>query len=103
MRDVLNWLASSRYATWVDESAGWPVALTIHAFGVAIVIGFMFIIGLRLSGLFRTIPEVMQPLYALELRFFRVGIHIGISEVPKHAGIVNILRLRFAKGRDKGR
>ena len=54
-------------------------------------------------GLSRTIPEVVQPLYALELRFLRVGIHIGISEVPKHAGIVNILRLRFAKGRDKGR
>ena len=47
-------------------------------------------------GLFRTIPEVMQPLYALELRFFRVGVHIGIGEVPKHAGIVNILRLGLA-------
>jgi hypothetical protein len=56
VKDVLNWLASSSYATWVDESAGWPVALTIHAFGVAIVIGFMFIIGLRLFGRFRTIP-----------------------------------------------
>jgi hypothetical protein len=56
VRDVLNWLASSAYATWVDESAGWPIALTIHAFGVAIVIGFMFIIGLRLTGLFRAIP-----------------------------------------------
>ncbi len=54
-------------------------------------------------GLSRTIPEIVQPLYALELRFLRVGVHIGISEVPKHAGIVNILRLRFAKGCDKGR
>lgn len=56
MHDLLDWLANSSYATWVNESAGWPLALTIHAFGVAIVIGFMFIIGLRLMGLFRTIP-----------------------------------------------
>jgi hypothetical protein len=56
VRDALNWLADSPYATWVNESSGWPIALTIHAFGVAIVIGFMAIIGLRLMGLFRTIP-----------------------------------------------
>jgi hypothetical protein len=56
VRDVLDWLANSSYATWVNESGGWPIALTIHAFGVAIVIGFMFIIGLRLMGLFRPIP-----------------------------------------------
>ena len=56
MRDALDWLANSPYADWVNQSAGWPIALTIHAFGVAIVIGFMFIIGLRLMGLFRTIP-----------------------------------------------
>ena len=35
---------------------GWPFALTVHAFGTAIVIGFIFIINLRLIGFFRTIP-----------------------------------------------
>ena len=35
---------------------GWPFALTVHAFGTAVVIGFIFIIGLRLLGFFRTIP-----------------------------------------------
>jgi hypothetical protein len=56
MRDALDWLADSSYADWVNQSAGWPIALTIHAFGVAIVFGFMTIVGLRLLGLFRTIP-----------------------------------------------
>jgi hypothetical protein len=56
VRDLLDWLANSSYAAWVNESGGWPIALTIHAFGVAIVIGFMAIIGLRLMGRFRTIP-----------------------------------------------
>src|SRR5713101_3814226 len=41
---------------WVNESWGWPLALTIHAFGTATVVGLMSIIGLRLLGLFRTIP-----------------------------------------------
>jgi hypothetical protein len=53
---VLEYLNNTPYAEWVRESWGWPIALTIHAFGTATVVGFMFIIGLRLLGLFRTIP-----------------------------------------------
>jgi hypothetical protein len=53
---VLEWLADTDYATWVRESWGWPIALTVHAFGTATVVGLTFIIGLRLFGLFRTIP-----------------------------------------------
>jgi len=53
---VLDWLAHSSYAEWVNQSSGWPLALTIHAFGTATVVGLSFIIGLRLLGLFQTIP-----------------------------------------------
>jgi hypothetical protein len=53
--NVLDWLAHTPYAVWVDESWGWPIALTIHAFGNGTVIGLMAIIGLRLFGLFRSI------------------------------------------------
>jgi len=53
---VLEWLNNTPYADWVRESLGWPIALTIHAFGTATVVGFIFIIGLRLLGLFQTIP-----------------------------------------------
>ncbi|MEA2906857.1 MAG: hypothetical protein QOG83_1017 [Alphaproteobacteria bacterium] len=53
---MLEWLANSPYATWVNQSFGWPLALTLHAFGTATVVGLMFIIGLRMLGLFRTIP-----------------------------------------------
>jgi hypothetical protein len=54
--NVLEWLANTPYAMWVNQSWGWPLALTIHAFGTATVVGLMFIIGLRLLGMFRTIP-----------------------------------------------
>ena len=53
---MLDWLAHTQYAEWVNQSWGWPFALTIHAFGTATVVGLMFIIGLRLLGLFQTIP-----------------------------------------------
>ena len=53
---MFEWLATSSYAMWVNQSAGWPIALTIHAFGTAVVVGFMAIIGLRLLGLLRGIP-----------------------------------------------
>jgi hypothetical protein len=54
--NVLDWLAHTSYAEWVNQSWGWPLALTIHAFGTATVVGLIFIIGLRLFGVFRTIP-----------------------------------------------
>jgi hypothetical protein len=55
---VLAWLEATQFGVWVrsDTLWGWPVALTIHAFGTALVIGFIFIISLRLLGLFETIP-----------------------------------------------
>jgi hypothetical protein len=53
---VLDWIANSAYAMWVNQSAGWPIALTLHAFGTATVVGLSFIIALRLLGLFRPIP-----------------------------------------------
>ena len=53
---MLHWLQNSAYADWVRTSWGWPIALTIHAFGMATVCGLMLIIGLRLFGLFRSIP-----------------------------------------------
>jgi hypothetical protein len=54
---MLAWLEGSQVAAWVrDELWGWPLALTLHEFGTAVVVGFVLIIGLRLFGLFETIP-----------------------------------------------
>jgi hypothetical protein len=55
---VLAWLESTQFSAWTRGESlwGWPFALTVHAFGTAIVIGHIFIINLRLLGFFRTIP-----------------------------------------------
>jgi hypothetical protein len=53
---VLDWLEQTDYAVWVRESWGWPIALTLHAFGMAVVVSVMFVMALRLFGLFRPLP-----------------------------------------------
>ena len=53
---MFDWLESTSLALWVKESWGWPLALTIHSFGSATIVGFSFIMGLRLFGMFHTIP-----------------------------------------------
>jgi hypothetical protein len=53
---VLESLEGSQVSVWIrDELWGWPLALTLHAFGTAVVIGFIVIFTLRLFGLFETI------------------------------------------------
>lgn len=54
---MLSWLEGSPFADWMrDQLWGWPLALTLHEFGTAIVVGFILIIWARLIGLFETIP-----------------------------------------------
>ena len=54
---MFEWLEMTAYATWVRESLyGWAINLTFHAFGNGIVVGVIFIIALRLLGLFQTVP-----------------------------------------------
>jgi hypothetical protein len=55
---VFAWLEDSEFSAFERGTSlmGWPFSLTVHAFGTALVIGFIFIINLRLLGLFETIP-----------------------------------------------
>jgi len=64
---VLEWLENTQLSAWLRTDLwGWPLALTLHALGTAIVVGFIIIIGLRLLGLFELIP------YSSLKRLFRV-------------------------------
>jgi hypothetical protein len=57
MESVLEWLESTQFSALIrSELWGWPLALTLHALGTALVIGLVLIIGLRLLGLFELIP-----------------------------------------------
>jgi hypothetical protein len=54
---VLGSLESSQFSAWLrTELWGWPLVLTLHVLGTAVVIGLIFVISLRFLGLFETIP-----------------------------------------------
>src|SRR5690606_8602073 len=53
----LTWLESTGYSEWIlVSSVGWPLMLTIHALGLAIIVGVVFSLNLRLLGMYDGIP-----------------------------------------------
>jgi hypothetical protein len=53
----LIWLESTAYAQWILTGlTGWPLVLTLHAVGLAIAVGIIWALDLRLLGLYRQIP-----------------------------------------------
>ena len=58
------WLEASGLAEWVRMSTeGYPTVITLHAIGMAIMVGLCVIVDLRLLGRFDGIPyESMQRL-----------------------------------------
>jgi hypothetical protein len=57
---VLASLEDTPFADWMrgDSLMGWPLVLTVHVLGTAVAIGLIFIVGLRLLGLFESISYV---------------------------------------------
>ena len=53
----MAWLESTALAEWVRTSlVGYPFVLTVHSVGMAIMVGLVWVIDLRLIGRFRGIP-----------------------------------------------
>ena len=56
------WLENTALAVWVGESLwAYPLMLSLHAVGLAMVAGIAFVLGLRLLGLFPGIPAESLP------------------------------------------
>jgi uncharacterized protein DUF6644 len=53
----LSWLESTAYVRWMlDSLVAYPFMLTVHALGLALTVGVLLALDLRLLGLYRTIP-----------------------------------------------
>ena len=51
-----SWLESSKLALWIGESLwGYPIALTCHAVGMAIMVGLVAVVDLRVAGFFKVV------------------------------------------------
>ena len=53
----MEWLESTVLAEWVRTSlVGYPLVLTVHSIGMAIMVGLVMVVDLRLMGRFQRIP-----------------------------------------------
>lgn len=54
---MLQWLEASAFADWIQTSfVGYPVVITMHSIGMAIMVGLVLVLNLRLVGMFERIP-----------------------------------------------
>lgn len=73
---MLSWMETTAYSEWIVAGlVGWPLMLSMHAVGLAIIVGIMFALSLRMLGYFKPIPYV-----ALNdlMRFGWIGIFINV-------------------------
>lgn len=59
MMDLLTWLEGSAMSTWVREAPtiwAFSTILTLHTFGMGVLVGASALLDLRLLGIGRTIP-----------------------------------------------
>jgi hypothetical protein len=76
MESFLTWLENTGYSEWILTSAeGWPMMLSIHAIGLALIVGIVFAMNLRLLGFYGTIP--LTALYDI-LRIAWIGIVLNV-------------------------
>jgi Family of unknown function (DUF6644) len=76
----LSWLESTDYAGWILFSSGWEIMLTFHAIGLAIVVGTVLVLDLRILGWFKPIPYTALGEF-LSLAWIGIAINIvsGLS------------------------
>ena len=66
---MLEWLESTAIARLVQESAwGYPIVLSAHAVGMAILAGIVLMINFRILGLAPRVPlSALKPIYKVAL------------------------------------
>ena len=73
---MLIWLENTAYSQWILTGlTGWPLVLSLHAMGLAIAVGMVFAMSLRLLGLYTSVP--ISSVNTL-LNFAWIGIALNI-------------------------
>lgn len=77
---ILQWLEGLALAEVMRVTAyGYPLALIVHATGMAILIGAVLVVNLRLLGLVRAIPpESLPPILRLAIFGFVINLVSGL-------------------------
>jgi hypothetical protein len=82
MMGFLTALHDSAFSTWVREAEtvwAFPTVLTIHTFGMMLLVGAAWVMDLRLLGIARAIPiGPLRPLFRIMWAAFWVNLVTGI-------------------------
>ncbi len=82
MTDLLASIEGSALAVWTRESTSiwaYPTILTLHTFGLAIVVGANAVIDFRLLGMGKRIPvDALRPLFPIMWWAFALNFVTGI-------------------------
>jgi hypothetical protein len=98
----LNWLESTSYSEWIlTSSTGWPLMLSVHAIGLAITVGIIFSMNLRLLGLYGTLPytslyDILQIAWVGIILNLVTGLSIFMTQAASYVTSVPfILKISF--------
>lgn len=76
----MQWLETTALAQWVLTSlVGYPLVLTLHSVGMAIIVGLVMVVDLRLIGRFERIPlTALDNLLRLAWYGFAINLTTGL-------------------------
>src|SRR5215510_8830736 len=82
MMAYLTALHDSAFSTWIRESESvwaFPTVLTVHTFGMMLLVGCAWVMDLRVLGIARSIPiGPMRPLFRIMWAAFWINLATGI-------------------------
>jgi hypothetical protein len=80
--EYLTALHDSAFSTWLREAEtvwAFPTVLTVHTFGMMLLVGCAWVVDLRLLGIGRTIPlGPLRPLFRLMWFAFWINLASGV-------------------------
>ena len=82
MMEMLTALHDSAFSTWIRESEtvwAFPTILTVHTFGMMILVGCAWVVDLRLLGIGKTIPiGPLRPMFRIIWGAFWINLATGV-------------------------
>ena len=82
MMETLTALHDSAFSTWIRESEtvwAFPTILTVHTFGMMLLVGCAWVMDLRLLGIGKTIPiGPLRPLFRIMWAAFWINLATGV-------------------------
>ncbi len=82
MMAYMTALHDSAFSTWLREAEtvwAFPMVLTVHTFGMMLLVGCAWVVDLRLLGVARTIPiGPLRPLFRIMWAAFWINLATGI-------------------------